>query len=228
MIDFKNTIILLTSNAGSELIMNMCKDPELLPDPESLATAMAEPLLKIFPPALLGRLVVIPYYPLSDEMLGQIVRLQLEPHQEARRGEPQDPVRVQRRGRQADRPAMQQRRVGRADDRRDPHEHGAAQGVDRISHARVGGQRAQGECASVSRKTISPTPSSDGRNQGDRDSGIPKALAADRVLTIKAQRDFLVIQMTGHEDLGRMFEYRSNSPARSTCWASRISSIFMP
>ncbi len=77
MIDFKNTIILLTSNAGSELIMNMCKDPELLPDPESLATAMTEPLQKIFPPALLGRIVTIPYYPLSDEMLGQIVRLQL-------------------------------------------------------------------------------------------------------------------------------------------------------
>ena len=77
MIDFKNTIILLTSNAGSELVMNMCKDPELAPDPESLATALAEPLQKIFPPALLGRLVVIPYYPLSDEMLGQIVRLQL-------------------------------------------------------------------------------------------------------------------------------------------------------
>ncbi len=77
MIDFKNTIILLTSNAGSELVMNMCKDPELLPDPESLAVAMTEPLQKIFPPALLGRLVVIPYYPLSDEMLGQIVRLQL-------------------------------------------------------------------------------------------------------------------------------------------------------
>ena len=57
MIDFKNTIILLTTNAGTELIMNMCKDPELLPDPESLAKALREPLLKIFPPALLGRLV---------------------------------------------------------------------------------------------------------------------------------------------------------------------------
>lgn len=77
MIDFKNTIILLTSNVGSELIMNMCKDPELLPDPESLAQALTEPLQKVFPPALLGRLVTIPYYPLSDEMLGQIVRLQL-------------------------------------------------------------------------------------------------------------------------------------------------------
>jgi type VI secretion system protein VasG len=76
-IDFKNTIILLTSNVGSELIMNMCKDPELLPDPESIATALQEPLLKVFPAALLGRLVVIPYYPLSEEMLGRIVRLQL-------------------------------------------------------------------------------------------------------------------------------------------------------
>ncbi|MEO6746872.1 MAG: type VI secretion system ATPase TssH [Caldimonas sp.] len=77
MIDFKNTIILLTSNAGSELIMNMCKDPELLPDPDSLATALQEPLMKIFPPALLGRLVTIPYYPLSGEMMKKIVRLQL-------------------------------------------------------------------------------------------------------------------------------------------------------
>ena len=77
MIDFKNTIILLTSNAGSELVMNMCKDPELLPDPESLATALQEPLMKIFPPALLGRLVTIPYYPLSPDMMGKIVRLQL-------------------------------------------------------------------------------------------------------------------------------------------------------
>ena len=76
-IDFKNTIILLTSNVGSELIMNMCKDPELLPAPEALADALQTPLLKVFPAALLGRLVTIPYYPLSDDMLGRIVRLQL-------------------------------------------------------------------------------------------------------------------------------------------------------
>jgi type VI secretion system protein VasG len=76
-IDFKNTIILLTSNVGSELIMNMCKDPELMPEPEGIAKALREPLLKVFPAALLGRLVVIPYYPLSDEMMGNIVRLQL-------------------------------------------------------------------------------------------------------------------------------------------------------
>jgi type VI secretion system protein VasG len=77
-IDFKNTIILLTSNVGSELITSMCRDPELMPEPAAIATALREPLLKVFPAALLGRLVVIPYYPLSDEMLGNIVRLQLE------------------------------------------------------------------------------------------------------------------------------------------------------
>ncbi|HEX6708663.1 MAG TPA: type VI secretion system ATPase TssH [Albitalea sp.] len=76
-IDFKNTIILLTSNVGSELIMSMCRDPELMPEPEGIAKALREPLLKSFPAALLGRLVTVPYYPLSDEMMGNIVRLQL-------------------------------------------------------------------------------------------------------------------------------------------------------
>ncbi len=76
-IDFKNTLILLTTNAGTDLIANMCKDPELMPDPEGLNKALRQPLLQVFPPALLGRLVVIPYYPLSDEMIGSIARLQL-------------------------------------------------------------------------------------------------------------------------------------------------------
>jgi type VI secretion system protein VasG len=77
LIDFKNTLILLTSNVGSDLIANMCKDPELKPEPEGIAAALRAPLLKVFPAALLGRLVTIPYYPLSDEMIGSIVRLQL-------------------------------------------------------------------------------------------------------------------------------------------------------
>ncbi|CAN5680940.1 type VI secretion system ATPase TssH [soil metagenome] len=76
LIDFKNTLILLTTNIGTELISGMCKDPELLPDPDGLAKALREPLLKVFPPALLGRLVAIPYYPLSDAMLASIARLQ--------------------------------------------------------------------------------------------------------------------------------------------------------
>jgi type VI secretion system protein VasG len=76
-IDFKNTLILLTTNAGTELISNLCKDPSLMPDAEGIAKALREPLLKVFPPALLGRLVVIPYYPLNDQMIGAIARLQL-------------------------------------------------------------------------------------------------------------------------------------------------------
>ncbi len=76
-IDFKNTLILLTTNAGTDLIVNLCKDPELMPDAEGIAKSLREPLLKVFPPALLGRLVVIPYYPLNDEMIGSIARLQL-------------------------------------------------------------------------------------------------------------------------------------------------------
>ena len=77
LIDFKNTIILLTSNVGSELIMSLCKDPELMPEPEAIAKALREPLLKVFPAALLGRIVTIPYFPLSETMLAQIVKLQL-------------------------------------------------------------------------------------------------------------------------------------------------------
>jgi len=77
VINFKNTLILLTTNAGTELITRLCQDPDLMPDAEGMARALREPLLKIFPPALLGRLVVIPYYPLSDEMIGRIAQLQL-------------------------------------------------------------------------------------------------------------------------------------------------------
>jgi type VI secretion system protein VasG len=64
-IDFKNTIILLTSNVGTDLIMSMTRDPELMPEPEGIAKALREPLLKVFPAALLGR------------MVANIVRLQL-------------------------------------------------------------------------------------------------------------------------------------------------------
>ena len=68
---------MLTSNVGTDLIMSMCRDPELIPEPEEVAKALREPLLKVFPPALLGRLMVIPYYPLSDAIMGDIIRLQL-------------------------------------------------------------------------------------------------------------------------------------------------------
>ena len=77
-IDFRNTVILLTSNVGTDLVMTLTEDEEMAPGAEGLATALRPELLKVFPPALLGRLLVLPYYPLSKTMLAGIVRLQLD------------------------------------------------------------------------------------------------------------------------------------------------------
>ncbi|HEU5136372.1 MAG TPA: type VI secretion system ATPase TssH [Steroidobacteraceae bacterium] len=77
LIDFKNTLILLTTNVGSDLIMSLCKDPDLMPEVEGISKALRAPLLKVFPAALLGRIVTIPFFPLSDAMLHEIIRLQL-------------------------------------------------------------------------------------------------------------------------------------------------------
>ncbi len=88
LIDFRNTLIILTTNVGTDLIMNLCKDPDLLPEPEGIAKALRPPLLKTFPPALLGRIVTIPYYPLSDSILGRIIRPAVEPRRRAYQAEP--------------------------------------------------------------------------------------------------------------------------------------------
>jgi len=76
-IDFRNTVLILTSNVGSERVMQLCRDPERLPDPQAMTDALRAPLLDVFPAALLGRLTVVPYYPLTDAMLARIVELQL-------------------------------------------------------------------------------------------------------------------------------------------------------
>ena len=76
-IDFRNTLILLTSNVGTDLVMSMCADPDLIPETDEIAKALREPLLKVFPPALLGRLIVIPYLPLSPDVMKNIIRLQM-------------------------------------------------------------------------------------------------------------------------------------------------------
>ncbi|MGL3209102.1 type VI secretion system ATPase TssH [Bradyrhizobium sp. BR 1433] len=77
-IDFKNTLIILTTNVGTDLIMSLARDPKYRNEPEELARLLRPELLKVFPAALLGRIVSIPYFPLSDEMLAGIVRLQLD------------------------------------------------------------------------------------------------------------------------------------------------------
>ena len=77
-IDFKNTLIILTTNVGTDLIMGLSADPKYREDSDALAQMLRPELLKIFPAALLGRIVSIPYYPLSAKMLGGIVRLSLD------------------------------------------------------------------------------------------------------------------------------------------------------
>jgi len=76
-IDFKNTVILMTSNAGTDLIMKLCADPETCPDAAGLAEALHPELLNTFKPAFLGRVTLVPYFPLTDDVMRKIVELQL-------------------------------------------------------------------------------------------------------------------------------------------------------
>lgn len=76
-IDFKNTIIIMTSNAGTDLTMKLCSDPETMPDAEGLAAALKPELLNSFKPAFLGRVNVVPFLPLNDEVMADIARLQV-------------------------------------------------------------------------------------------------------------------------------------------------------
>ncbi|MFQ3649466.1 MAG: type VI secretion system ATPase TssH [Gemmataceae bacterium] len=77
-VDFKNTIILLTSNVGTDTVMKLCADPETMPLPEGLAEGLRADLLKAFKPAFLGRCTIVPYYPLGDEVLKRIIHLKLK------------------------------------------------------------------------------------------------------------------------------------------------------
>jgi type VI secretion system protein VasG len=76
-IDFKNTTIIMTSNAGTETIAKLAADPDTMPDSKGLAAALRPELLKSFKPAFLGRVTVVPYFPLSDATLRTIIKLQL-------------------------------------------------------------------------------------------------------------------------------------------------------
>lgn len=76
-IDFKNTLILMTTNAGTDAIKSVCADPDTIPDPEDFMSAIFPELLKTFKPAFMGRLSLIPYYPLNQEVIKKITRLKL-------------------------------------------------------------------------------------------------------------------------------------------------------
>ena len=76
-IDFKNTILILTSNAGTDTLMKLTADKETMPDSDGLALAIKPELNKIFKPAFLGRMIIVPYFPVRDEALKQIIRLKI-------------------------------------------------------------------------------------------------------------------------------------------------------
>ena len=76
-VDFRNTMLIMTSNAGSDLIEQLCAEPETMPDAKGLGDALRPELLKHFKPAFLGRVAVIPYFPLTPEVLREIVGLAL-------------------------------------------------------------------------------------------------------------------------------------------------------
>jgi type VI secretion system protein VasG len=74
---FRNCIIILTSNAGTDTLMRLCADPETMPGPDGLVKALKPELDKVFKPAFLGRMVIIPYFPIRDEALKMIIKLKL-------------------------------------------------------------------------------------------------------------------------------------------------------
>ena len=76
-IDFRNTVVIMTSNAGTDTIMKLCADPETMPDEAGLAEALRPELLKVFKPAFLGRVVLVPYFPLHDDVMRKIIGLKL-------------------------------------------------------------------------------------------------------------------------------------------------------
>ena len=141
--------------------MNMCKDPELMPEPEGIAKALREPLLKVFPAALLGRLVVIPYYPLSDEMLGNIVRLQLGRIAKRVQENHKIPFTYDDEVVKLIVEPLHRGRERRAHDRRDPDQHGAAGDQPASSsRGRWTGQALNGVQSGASPTAISRTGSS--------------------------------------------------------------------
>ncbi len=77
-VNFKNTIIILTANVGTDTIMKAMADPDTAPDAAGLAELLRPDLLKAFKPALLGRMTVVPYFPLSESVMKSIIELQLK------------------------------------------------------------------------------------------------------------------------------------------------------
>ena len=143
-IDFKNTLIILTSNVGTDVIMELATDPAYANDAEALAAALRPELLQVFPAALLGRIVTIPYFPLSPEMLRGIVRLQLDRIGKRIRENHDADVRLRRCGGRPHRLAVQRSGFGRPHDRQHHHQHAVAGAVARVPETLARKGRAEG------------------------------------------------------------------------------------
>ena len=139
-VNFKNTIILLTSNVGTDTIMKLCADPDTLPDAAGLAEVLRPDLLKAFKPALLGRMTIVPYFPLGDEVMRKIIQLAAEADRRPGEDELQGDVHLRRRGGRDDRRPLQGGRERRAQRGPHPDRDAAAGDVARVPGADGGGQ----------------------------------------------------------------------------------------
>ncbi len=138
-VNFKNTIIILTSNVGTDTIMKLCADPDTRPDPEALAEALRPDLLKAFKPALLGRISIVPYFPLDDAMLKSIIRLQLTRIGDRLREQPSGRVHVRRQPADDHRQPLQGGGKRRPQRRPHPDRHAVARAIRRNPDADDGG-----------------------------------------------------------------------------------------
>ena len=134
-IDFKNTVILLTSNVGTDTVMKLCADPDTMPEPDGLAEALRPDLLKVFTPALLGRMIVVPYYPIGDDVMRQIIRLQLGRIGQRMRENHKAAVHLQRRPRRQHRRPLQGGRERRPQRRPHPDPHAPARDLAGVPDA---------------------------------------------------------------------------------------------
>ena len=141
-IDFKNTIMILTTNASTDQIMKLTADPETMPAAEGIVNTIKPELNKTFKPAFLGRMVIIPYYPVRDEALKQIVRLKLNKIVAALDGEPSNRVEIRRNF--GERSGIALYRSGKRRSQRGQHTHQHAAAGDFQPVARDDGRRTEG------------------------------------------------------------------------------------
>ena len=159
-IDFKNTIIILTSNAGTDTLMKLTADPETMPGPQGLVKSLKPELDKIFKPAFLGRLVTIPYFPIRDEALKTIVGLKLNKIKTALGRNARHRLELAGQASRGSRLALHRGRERRPQRRQHPDEYVVAGGFERAAWPDGGGQSCRRRSALTSARTARSVTSS--------------------------------------------------------------------